>query len=63
MVAKVDPKNKLLCDNYKEEEVQASADDEKKEDDAALAAIEKIISEHQLEIDNFESIQTGNVKW
>lgn len=59
LVAKVDAKNKLLLDNYKEEEVQASADDEKQEDDNALSVIAKLISEHQEEIDNFENIQSG----
>lgn len=59
LVAKVDPKNKLLLDNYREEEVQASADDEKQEDESALAAIERILNDHQEEIDNFETIQTG----
>lgn len=59
LVARVDAKNKLLLDNFKEEEEQASADDEKQEDDSALAAIAKIINEHQQEIDNFETIQSG----
>lgn len=62
LVAKVDAKNKLLCDNYREEETQANEDDEKGEDDSALAAITKIISEHQEEIDNFDVIQTGRAK-
>lgn len=59
MVAKVDAKNKLLLDNYQEEEVQANADDEKQEDDNALSSIAKLIGEHQEEIDNFETIQSG----
>lgn len=63
LVAKVDPKNKLLCDNFREEEVQASEDDEKREDETALASIAKIITEHQEEIDNFETIQSGKGKW
>lgn len=61
LVAKVDAKNKLLCDNFREEEIQASEADEKSEDDAALEAIEKIKQEHQSEIDNFEANQAGMV--
>lgn len=61
LVAKVDAKNKLLCDNFREEEIQASEADEKSEDDAALEAIEKIKQEHQSEIDNFEANQAGTV--
>lgn len=60
LVAKVDAKNKLLCDNFREEEAQVNEDDEKNEDDSALAIISKIISEHQEEIDNYDAIQTGN---
>lgn len=58
LVAKVDAKNKLILDNYREEEEQASEAEEQQEDDSALAAIEKLITEHQEEIDNFETIQS-----
>lgn len=59
LVAKVDAKNKLLLDNYREEEVQTNEDDEKREDESALSAIERIIADHHEEIENFESIQEG----
>lgn len=62
LVAKVDAKNKLLLDNYQEEEVQANADDEKQEDDTALSSIAKLIGEHQEEIENFETIQSGKCR-
>lgn len=63
-MAKVDAKNKLLLDNYKEEESRktggASQEDavhEKREDDEVVDAIKSILSEYKAEIDNYESIQ------
>lgn len=59
LVAKVDAKNKLLLDNYKEEE-QTNAESEateKKEDDDVVDAIRQILAEHRADIENFETIQ------
>lgn len=66
LVAKVDAKNKLLLDNYKEEEERkmgnATEENEvhtKKEDDAVVESIQRIIGEYKAEIDNYETIQEG----
>lgn len=67
LVAKVDAKNKLLLDNYKEEEVRKTGGateeneiNEKKEDDNVVESIQRIMAEFRGEIDNFEAIQEGN---
>lgn len=63
LVAKVDAKNKLLLDNYKEEEEVRNMGNEdsqahqKKEDADVIEAIQKIMSDHRTEIDNYEAIQ------
>ncbi|XP_037049095.1 RNA-binding protein 25 isoform X2 [Bradysia coprophila] len=64
LVAKVDAKNKLLLDNYKEEETRklgsasrSTLEAEKKDDDAAMASISQILLDHKEDIDNFETIQ------
>lgn len=63
-MAKVDAKNKLLLDNYKEEETRktggASQEDvvhEKREDDEVVEAIKAVLLDYKAEIDNYESIQ------
>lgn len=60
----MDAKNKLLLDNYKEEEVRAhgtpneeSEAHEKKEDNDVVESIQRILSEYRSDIDNFEAIQ------
>ncbi len=65
-MAKVDAKNKLLLDNYKEEETRklgnasrSNLEAEKKDDDAAMASISQILLDHKEDIDNFETIQEG----
>lgn len=63
LVAKVDAKNKLLLDNYKEEEEVRNMGNEnsqahqKKEDADVIKAIQQIMSDHRTEIDNYEAIQ------
>lgn len=64
LVAKVDAKNKLLLDNYKEEEgarnvgnEDASEAHEKKEDADVVDAIQQILADHRTEIENYEAIQ------
>lgn len=64
LVAKVDAKNKLLLDNYQEEEEERNSGNskeceahEKKDDDIAVESIERIMSEYKAEIDNYEAIQ------
>lgn len=64
LVAKVDAKNKLLLDNYKEEEgarnvgnEDASEAHEKKEDAGVLEAIQQFLADHRIDIENFEAIQ------
>lgn len=63
LVAKVDAKNKLLLDNYKEEEEVRNMGNEdneaheKREDADVIDAIHQIMSDHRSEIDNFEAIQ------
>lgn len=63
LVAKVDAKNKLLLDNYKEEEEVRNMGNEdsqahqKKEDADVIKAIKQIMSDHRTEIDNYEAIQ------
>lgn len=64
LVAKVDAKNKLLLDNYKEEEgarnvgnEDASEAHEKKEDADVVEAIQQILADHRSEIENYEAIQ------
>lgn len=64
LVAKVDAKNKLLLDNYQEEEEERNSGNskeceahEKKDDDNAVESIERIMSEYKAEIDNYETIQ------
>lgn len=66
LVAKVDAKNKLLLDNYKEEETKklgslskSNEEQEKKDDTIAVETIDKIIEDFQSDIDNYESIQEG----
>lgn len=66
LVAKVDAKNKLLLDNYKEEETKklgslskSSEEKERKDDQIALETIGRIIEDFQSDIDNYESIQEG----
>lgn len=66
LVAKVDAKNKLLLDNYKEEETRklgnlsrSNEELEKKDDQIALATISDVLIEHKSEIENFESLQEG----
>lgn len=63
-VAKVDAKNKLLLDNYKEEEEvrnmgkkESNEAHEKKEDADVIDAIRHILADHRSEIENFETIQ------
>lgn len=68
LVAKVDAKNKLLLDNYKEEETRklgnnlsrTNEESEKKVDDFAITTILNILEDHKTDIDNFESIKEGN---
>lgn len=57
LVAKVDAKNKLLLDNYKEEEQRNAKCEmfEKREDADVVQAIRRIIAEHRADIENFES--------
>lgn len=63
LVAKVDAKNKLLLDNYKEEEEsrnmgnEDSQAHEKKEDADVIEAIQQILSDHRSEMENYEAIQ------
>lgn len=63
LVAKVDAKNKLLLDNYKEEEEERNLGNkeseahEKKEDDDVVDTIKRILSEHRSDIENYEAIQ------
>lgn len=66
LVAKVDAKNKLLLDNYKEEETKklgslskSNEEQERKDDTVALDKIGRIIDDFQSDIDNYESIQEG----
>lgn len=66
LVAKVDAKNKLLLDNYKEEETRklgtasrSNLEAEKKDDETAMANISQILLDHKEDIDNFETIQEG----
>lgn len=66
LVAKVDAKNKLLLDNYKEEETRklgsasrSNLEAEKKDDETAMANISQILLDHKDDIDNFETIQEG----
>lgn len=64
LVAKVDAKNKLLLDNFKEEETNNKNHDEiseKKEDKSCIDRITKIIAEHKEEIQNFVAIQEGKI--
>lgn len=68
LVAKVDAKNKLLLDNYKEEETRklgsasrSNLEAEKKDDEAAMASISQILLDHKDDIDNFETIQEGTL--
>lgn len=68
LVAKVDAKNKLLLDNYKEEEEErnkgnedSSEAHEKKEDADVFEAIQQILSDHRTEIENYESIQGSGI--
>lgn len=68
LVAKVDAKNKLLLDNYKEEETRklgsasrSNLEAEKKDDETAMASISQILLDHKDDIDNFESIQEGTL--
>lgn len=68
LVAKVDAKNKLLLDNYKEEETRklgtlsrSNEELEKKDDEIALATIAQVLVEHKSDIENFETIQEGTV--
>lgn len=70
LVAKVDAKNKLLLDNYKEEETRklgsasrSNLEAEKKDDEAAMANISQILLDHKDDIDNFETIQEGNARF
>lgn len=64
LVAKVDAKNKLLLDNYKEEElkngINVSAVDEKSEDDYVLSQMRKILDDHKHEFDEFDSNSRGD---
>lgn len=63
LVAKVDAKNKLLLDNYKEEEEVRNMGNveiinmEKKEDADVINAIQQILADHRTEIENYEAIQ------
>lgn len=59
LVAKVDAKNKLLLDNYKEEEKRNAESEahEKREDADVIHAIKQILSEHRADIENYETIQ------
>lgn len=64
LVAKVDAKNKLLLDNYKEEEEvrnmgneESNEAHEKKEDADVIDAIRRILTDHRSEIENYEAIQ------
>lgn len=64
LVAKVDAKNKLLLDNYKEEEEvrnkgneDSSEAHEKKEDAHVYEAIQQILADHRTEIENYEALQ------
>lgn len=64
LVAKVDAKNKLLLDNYKEEEEERNKGNEdnseaheKKEDADVFETIQQILGDYRAEIDNFEAIQ------
>lgn len=67
LVAKVDAKNKLLLDNYKEEETRklgnnasrSNDESERKADEYAIGMIASILDEHKLDIDNFETIKEG----
>lgn len=66
LVAKVDAKNKLLLDNYKEEETKklgvlsrSNDEMEKKDDDFAVETIVQILDDYKSEIDNFDSMQEG----
>lgn len=66
LVAKVDAKNKLLLDNYKEEETKklgslskSNEEQERKDDTIALDTIGRIIEDFQSDIDNYETIQEG----
>lgn len=69
LVAKVDAKNKLLLDNYKEEETRklgnnasrSNDESEKKADEYAIGSIASILDEHKTDIDNFESIKEGRL--
>lgn len=69
LVAKVDAKNKLLLDNYKEEEEErnkgnedSSEAHEKKEDADVFDTIQQILNDYRAEIDNFEAIQGKQCK-
>lgn len=59
----MDAKNKLLLDNYKEEEEVRNMGNmekinmEKKEDADVINAIHQILSDHRTEIENYEAIQ------
>lgn len=58
LVAKVDAKNKLLLDNYKEEEIKNGSnkpETEKQEDDTAMATIKSILDEHRSELSSTNS--------
>lgn len=64
LVAKVDAKNKLLLDNYKEEEEERNKGNEdnseaheKKEDADVFDAIQQYLADYRTEIDNFEATQ------
>lgn len=68
LVAKVDAKNKLLLDNYKEEEEErnkgnedSSEAHEKKEDADVFEAIQHYLADHRAEIENYESIQGSGI--
>lgn len=68
LVAKVDAKNKLLLDNYKEEEEvrnkgneDSSEAHEKKEDADVFEAIQQHLGDHRAEIENYESIQGSGI--
>lgn len=67
LVAKVDAKNKLLLDNYKEEETRkmggtlsrSNEESERKDDVYAMETIAHLIEDYKSEIDNYEIIQEG----
>ncbi|TMW46950.1 hypothetical protein DOY81_007971 [Sarcophaga bullata] len=58
LVAKVDAKNKLLLDNFKEEERKNGTNndmpDEKSDDEEALRSMRRIIEEHKHEMEDFD---------